>query len=88
MREHPEALRKLPDYLIIIMIDKHGLLKAPALVIVSGDIFELTKLQEEIGPSARFLKLLSHHSPICEALSEFEAWELYIDKLNVPLEFL
>lgn len=88
MREHPEALRKLPEYLIIIMIDKHGLFEASALVIVSGDIFELTKLQEEISPSARFLKLFSHHSPISEALSEFEAWEIHIDKLNVPLKFL
>ena len=87
MREHSEALRKLPEYLIIIMIDKHGLLKAPALVVVSGDIFELTKLQEEICPSARFLKLFSHHSPISEALSEFKPREFHIDKLDVPFEF-
>jgi hypothetical protein len=72
MREHSEAFRKLPEYLIIIMIDKHRLFQAPALMVVSGDIFELTELQEEISSSARFLKFLSHHSPICEALSEFE----------------
>ena len=88
MREHSEAFRKLSEYLIIIIVYKHSLLKAPALVIVSGDIFELTKFQEEICPAARFLKLLSHHSPICEALSEFEPRELYIDELDVPLEFL
>jgi hypothetical protein len=88
MREHSEAFRKLPEYLIIIIVDKHSLLQAPALVVVSGDIFELTELQEEICPSARFIKLLSHHSPICEALSEFESWELHIDKLDVALEFL
>ena len=88
MREDSEAFRKLPEYLIIIIIDKHSLLKAPALVVVSGDIFELTELQEEISASARFLKLFSHHSPICEALSEFEPRELNIDKLDVALEFL
>ena len=87
MREDSEAFRKLSEYLIIIIIDKHSLLKASALVVVSGDIFELTELQEEISASARFLKLFSHHSPICEALSEFEPRELYIDKLDVALEF-
>ena len=87
MREHSKAFWKLSEYLKIIIIDKHCLLKAPALVVFSGDIFELTKLQEEICPIARFLELLSHDSPIFEALSEFEPRELNFDKLDVTLEF-